>query len=108
MYVFAISERFAGRVPLLANMVEGGSTPMFDAAQLQDLGFSLVIFPGGLVRAMARLQQEYFASLKSHGWNQPFRDRMLDLGELNGVLGTSQTLEQGAAYDAANFQEPAD
>lgn len=104
----AVIERFKGRVPMLANMVEGGSTPMFDAGGLQDLGFSLVIFPGGLVRAMARMQHEYFASLKTHGWNQPFRDRMLDLREPNDVLGTNQILEQGAAYDAASFQKSDD
>ncbi|MGB9060102.1 MAG: isocitrate lyase/PEP mutase family protein, partial [Pseudolabrys sp.] len=37
-------------VPLMANMVEGGKTPPLSAADLQALGFSLVIFPGGIVR----------------------------------------------------------
>ena len=41
-------------VPLMANMVEGGKTPPLPAAELEALGFSLVIFPGGIVRAVAR------------------------------------------------------
>ena len=49
-----IGERFAGRVPLLANMVEGGATPTAPAAELQALGFAVAIFPGGIVRALAR------------------------------------------------------
>ena len=62
-----IVERFGGRVPLLANMVEGGRTPAHDAGQLQEAGFSLVIFPGGLARALAQASADYFASLKQHG-----------------------------------------
>jgi 2-methylisocitrate lyase-like PEP mutase family enzyme len=33
-------------VPLMANMVEGGLTPVLSAPELEALGFALVIFPG--------------------------------------------------------------
>lgn len=42
----AACERFATRVPLLANMVEGGKTPVQSAQALADIGFRIVIFPG--------------------------------------------------------------
>ena len=48
-----VAKRFAGRKPVMANMVEGGQTPPLSAAELQTLGFQLVIFPGGTVRALA-------------------------------------------------------
>jgi 2-methylisocitrate lyase-like PEP mutase family enzyme len=99
----AICARFQGRVPLLANMVEGGFTPMYDATRLQEFGFKLVIFPGGTTRARAKMELEYFTSLKSNGWNQPFRDRMLDLTELNDLLDTDRILADGARYDAEKF-----
>ena len=53
-------ERFAARVPLLANMVEGGKTPLLPGDELQALGFRIAIFPGGLARfgAMARSIEE--------------------------------------------------
>jgi 2-methylisocitrate lyase-like PEP mutase family enzyme len=41
-----ITGRAGGTVPLMANMVEGGKTPMLSASELETLGFSLVIFPG--------------------------------------------------------------
>jgi 2-methylisocitrate lyase-like PEP mutase family enzyme len=103
-----IVARFADRVPLLANMVEGGSTPMLTADELQALGFALVIFPGGLVRARARMEQDYFASLKKHGWNKPYRERMLNLTELNELLGTQQILQAGERYDGKNFGDEND
>ena len=69
-------------------MVEGGSTPISDAASLERLGFSLAIFPGGTVRAQAHALAEYLASLKSHGTTTPFRSRMLDFKGINEIVGT--------------------
>jgi len=104
----AIAARFAHRAPLMANMVEGGKTPQKTATQLQALGFALVIFPGGMVRAVARTMQDYVASLARHGTNQPFADRMLSFDALNEVLGTPEMLTRGARYDAANFGDDDD
>jgi 2-methylisocitrate lyase-like PEP mutase family enzyme len=95
----AIARHFAGRTPLLANMVEGGATPVQSAADLQELGFDIVIFPGGIVRALARCAQDYYASLNHHGSNRPFADRMHDFAGLNRVIGTDEMLARGASYD---------
>lgn len=100
----AIVARFGETVPLMANMVEGGQTPMSTADALADLGFSLVIFPGGLVRAFARMAQDYFASLKAGGSTRAFQDRMLDFAGLNALIGTQDVLARGSAYDAAKFE----
>jgi 2-methylisocitrate lyase-like PEP mutase family enzyme len=104
----AIVARFGDRVPLMANMVEGGMTPQQNADALQKIGYSLVIFPGGMVRAMAQSVRAYLASLKTHGTNQPFRNQMLDFSELNQVLGTENMLATGASYDAKNFEDTDD
>ncbi|MGI9413601.1 MAG: isocitrate lyase/PEP mutase family protein [Hyphomicrobiales bacterium] len=84
--------------PLMANMVEGGRTPDLTAAELQALGFRLVIFPGGLVRAQAFTARKYFDSLLGHGSNGPFRDTMLDFQGINEVVGTDDVLKAGARY----------
>jgi len=85
--------------PLLANMVEGGETPLFDARDLGEIGFRIVIFPGGIVRALAHAARDYYASLHAHGSNAPFRDRMFDFNGLNQIVGTPQMLETGKAYE---------
>ena len=95
----AVSARFGGRVPLMANMVEGGKTPMMSAPELEALGFALVIFPGGLVRAFTHMAADYLESLKANGGTAPYRDRMLDLAGLNRILGTAELLERGKEYD---------
>ncbi len=100
-----IVAQIGGQVPLMANMVEGGDTPMSTAVELEALGFSLVIFPGGLVRAIARTATDYFASLKTHGSNQPFRDRMLDFEGMNALVGTKELLAIGNRYDMDKFKD---
>lgn len=92
---------FKGRVPLMANMVEGGETPITAAADLEALGFSLVIFPGGIVRALAKTAEEYYGSLVANGSNRPFADRMFDFKALNLRVGTAALLAEGAKYDGA-------
>lgn len=94
-----IPEQFKGKVPLLANMVEGGATPISSASDLQALGFDIVIFPGGIVRALARTAQDYYASLKSAGSNTPFKDRMHDFDGLNDAIGTPEMLTLGKRFD---------
>ncbi len=56
------SRAFPDGPPLMANMVEGGDTPILSKDRLQALGFSLVIFPGGVVRAIARAAQNFYAT----------------------------------------------
>lgn len=91
--------QFAGRVPLMVNMVEGGKTPILPAAQLSEIGFKLVIFPGGLARAIAKTMTGYFATLQAEGTTAPFRDQMLDFTELNDLLGTQEILNDSKKYE---------
>ena len=94
-----IADTFKGRVPLLANMVEGGATPISSATTLEDMGFDIVIFPGGIVRALAKSAQDYYASLKATGSNKAFSDRMHDFDGLNAAIGTPEMLALGKRFD---------
>ena len=91
-------ERFGNQIPLLVNMVEGGKTPMLPAAELETMGFSVVIFPGGLVRAIAHTAEQYFSSLNEMGSTRDYQNKMFDFEELNELLGTDRILEAGKQY----------
>ncbi|MEL7154753.1 MAG: oxaloacetate decarboxylase [Pseudomonadota bacterium] len=95
----AIMERFRGKVPLLANMVEGGKTPLRPASELQDMGYSIAIFPGGAVRAIAATAQRYYQNLLETGTNAGMANQMFDFGGLNEVIGTTDMLELGKTYE---------
>ncbi len=90
--------QFSGRVPLLANMVEGGKTPISGADDLEELGYSIVIFPGGTVRAVSFAMQEYLGQLKKTGSTDLWRNRMFDFGGFNDLIGTPEMLAKGERY----------
>jgi 2-methylisocitrate lyase-like PEP mutase family enzyme len=100
-----IGARLGKSAPLMANMVEGGKTPIMAASELEALGFALVIFPGAIVRTLAKTAEDFYASLKSHGGTDPFRARMFDFDALNRLIGTPEMLELGKRY--AGDESPA-
>ncbi len=96
----AVCSTFGNRAPLMANMVEGGHTPITSADDLEQIGFSLVIFPGGIVRALAKSAEAYYGSLRKTGSNTAFKDHMFDFGGLNTRIGTADMLALGAKFQS--------
>jgi 2-methylisocitrate lyase-like PEP mutase family enzyme len=86
---------------LLANMVEGGKTPLLTCEQLSQMGFKLVIAPGSMVRAHAFMANEFLSQLKQDGSTAGFRNRMLNFSEINALLGLETLVENGARYETS-------
>lgn len=96
----AAAARFRNRAPLLANMVEGGNTPMTNARELQERGFAVVIYPGSLVRALSLAAIGLLESLRRDGDTRAWSDRMLGFPDLQRLLGTDELLDAGRKYHA--------
>ena len=91
-------QELGGRVPLLANMVEGGKTPLLSISELGALGFRLAIYPGAMVRVVGQAATTYLATLSQDGTTRGMLDRMFDFRRLNEVIGTDDMLRQGERY----------
>jgi 2-methylisocitrate lyase-like PEP mutase family enzyme len=87
------------RIPLLANMVEGGKTPLHSAEELGGMGFRLAIFPGAMVRVLSRAGAEYLQVLHRDGTTAGILDRMFDFRQVNALIGTDDMIETGKKYD---------
>jgi 2-methylisocitrate lyase-like PEP mutase family enzyme len=94
-----IVSQLGNALPLLANMVEGGKTPTLPANELEAIGFSIVIFPGAIVRAFGYMASEFYGSLAAHGSNEPYRNRMLDFKGINELVGTPEMIALGQRYE---------
>ncbi len=80
---------FARRMPgakLLANMTEFGRTPFFTAAEFQEMGYRMVIWPVSSLRVAAKAQEELFASIRAHGGTHQLVDRMQTRAELYATI----------------------
>ena len=81
---------FARRMPgvkLLANMTEFGRTPFFTAAEFQDMGYRMVIWPVSSLRVANKAQADLFASIREHGGTHRLVDRMQTRAELYATIG---------------------
>lgn len=93
-----VGAEFGEQIPLLANMVEGGKTPLHSAAELWKMGFRFVIFPGAMLRMLSRAGAEYLAVLRRDGTTARIMDRMFDFKEVNELIGTAEMFSNAARY----------
>ena len=73
-------------VPLLANMTEFGKTPFFTAAEFQDMGYAIVIWPVSSMRVSAKASEELYAAIRRDGGTQGVVDRMQTRAELYATI----------------------
>jgi len=88
-----------GRTPAMANMVEGGRTPILSRDALGELGFRVVISPGALVRALIPAAESFLKALKAEGSTVSYTDRMTDLAGVNDRIGLEDLLALGDRYE---------
>jgi 2-methylisocitrate lyase-like PEP mutase family enzyme len=85
-------------VPLVANMVEGGRTPILDAATLQQLGYRLAIFPAlGFLAAGAVLERVY-AGLKERGSSVGLDVPLYPFKDFSALMGFDWVAEFDRKY----------
>jgi methylisocitrate lyase len=77
--------------PLMANMVEGGQTPLLPAAELRALGFAYAVYPLTGLLASAHALERSYAELRAHGLSRP-RPELMEFDELTEVVGLEERL----------------
>jgi len=82
--------------PTMVNMSETGLTPLLSARELEQIGFSLVIFPSSAVRVTAHALQTFMRDLRRAGDSTPWVESMASLERLNRLVG----IEEAQAFDA--------
>ena len=86
-----IADRFKG-VPLVANMVEDGKTPMLSVTDLGALGFRIILFPISSLLAAARTAQRVYAGILRTGTIDPTVERVT-FSAYNQIVGLSSYLK---------------
>jgi methylisocitrate lyase len=80
------AQRMPG-VPLLANMTEFGRTPFLTAAEFQDMGYQMVIWPVSSLRVANKAQAELYEAIRRDGGTYKLVDRMQTRAELYATIG---------------------
>ena len=74
-------------IPVLANMVEGGRTPLMTAQELQELGYGLVIFPTSSTYITAQAVTRVMQELKTTGTTKAMLGEMIPFQQFNELVG---------------------
>ena len=82
--------------PLVANMVEGGKSPLLSAAELAELGYAVVLFANTAMRVAAQAVRDALGELRRTGDARPLMERMLSWDERQSLVG----LDEFEALDA--------
>ena len=79
---------FATRVdaPLLANLTEFGQTPAFTAAEVEEMGYKMVIWPTTSMRLAARAQADAYIAIRDTGTTTSLLDRMFTREDMERTL----------------------
>jgi len=87
------------KVPLLANMVEGGGkTPILPLQELKSMGYKVVIYPVSAHMAAIKAMQEVLAVLKQDGTTARYASQMVPFQEMFEVVGRSHFTELERKY----------
>jgi 2,3-dimethylmalate lyase len=74
-------------VPLIANMVEGGRTPVLDKNELEGLGFKIAIFPTSGFLAAGAAMRSVYQEIRSAGSSKSWKGDMYAFDEFCRLMG---------------------
>ena len=76
--------------PIVANMIEGGKTPILGKEQLVDMGFQLILYPLAGLFAAAHGVQSVYQKLKDDHTTLGHEDQLMAFTNFNALIGVDQ------------------
>ena len=85
-------------IPLVANMTEGGETPLFTASEFEAMGYDIVLYPATGFKAAAKAMQELFEEIAETGTQKGMMDRLVTWQGRNDITGLDEVVELERRY----------
>lgn len=79
--------------PTMANMADGGLTPIRSAAELREIGYSMAIYPAATGLAAAQAAETVFSALKTEGTSNSPNVSLFSFQEFNSLIGFEEVWE---------------
>lgn len=88
------------KVPNIANLVEGGKTPLLSNDELQKLGYKIVLYANGPLKAAVKGTQDFLRHLKTTGSSNNCEQYMISMTERNRLTNVNSFYEIETKYSA--------
>lgn len=100
----AIPKEFEG-VPQMANMIQGGKTPIESVEQLRKFGFKIVVVPNDLVYSITYTYMHVLKDLKATGKTTGHLDQMVPFPRFNKFIGLDEVNARENMYTAEKMKK---
>jgi methylisocitrate lyase len=92
-----VGETFSD-VPLIANMTEGGKTPLFTASEFEVMGFDVMLFPATGFKAAAKVLRDLYEEIAKSGTQKGMMDQLVTWEGRNDLTGLDDIIELERRY----------
>jgi 2-methylisocitrate lyase-like PEP mutase family enzyme len=86
--------------PMVANMLEGGKTPVLPQSQLAEMGFQLILYPLTALFAAAWAIGSFYRTLRADGTTLGEEQRLVSFSEFNSLIGVDEKYALGERFGA--------
>ena len=84
--------------PNVANMIEGGKTPVLSKERLAELGFHLILYPLTGLYAAAQAMQDLYTTLRDKGTTLDQQQKLMQFTDFNDLIGVEEKYSLAERY----------
>jgi methylisocitrate lyase len=84
--------------PLVANMIEGGTTPLLSATKLHEMGFKLILYPLSILFANAFASLQILRELRKSGTTNKFKKNLVLFEQFNDIVDLTKFRKMEKKY----------
>ncbi|MEM7401233.1 MAG: oxaloacetate decarboxylase [Pseudomonadota bacterium] len=84
--------------PNVANMIEGGKTPVLQKNELAEMGFHLILYPLTGLYAAGKTMRDLYSKLQQDGTTLGMEEHLLNFEEFNDLIGVEEKYQQSEKY----------
>ena len=92
------------KAPCLANNIEGGKSPVLAAAELEKIGYAVVVFPVSATYAIAKVIGEVMGEILTTGTTRGVWNRMVDFEEFSKIVDLAGLRDLEGRYASASVR----
>ena len=86
------------KAPLVANMIEGGATPMNSAKTLNKIGFNIVLYPLSVLFANTFATMNILQELKNSGTTSKYKQKVVNFDQFNKLVELDKLKKMETTY----------
>lgn len=87
------------KAPLVANMIEGGATPLLSSSEIHKMGFNLILYPLSVLYANTFATIQILKELRKSGTTAKLKDRLVDFDQFNEIVELSKFKKMEDRYE---------